>query len=269
MVGKRILRGIFLTMAIGFISMAMVGGCSNNGGNNNDEGTIQIATEAYIYGLAPVIVAQKTHNQTLPTNIETVYAPINRLYIDTMINSPDNQLWVSPNANVLYASAHLELAEQPMVLFTPELKNRYFSWEIMDAYTNAFSYVGTRATNGDEGTFAIVGPNWDGELPDEYTRIDSPTNSVWIVSRIEVTPGSQSDLDEAIMIAQDSVLLPLDEFINRNPDYINPIIQKPDFRVNPLDISGLNFFTELNKWLTANPPPPSDDEILKMLGKSE
>ena len=87
------------------------------------------------------------------------------------------------------------------------------------------------------------------------------------MSRIEVTPGSQSDLDEAIMIAQDSVLLPLDEFINRNPDYINPIIQKPDFRVNPLDISGLNFFTELNKWLTANPPPPSDDEILKMLAK--
>jgi hypothetical protein len=265
-------RGVCLLVVL--VALLGLTGCgddddgqSNGGGDNVDPATVQIATQAYIYGYAPVAVAQKAFDQTHPTAGEPAYAPVNALYIDTNTATPDSQLWVSPNVNVLYASTHLDLAAQPVVLFTPEVTDRYFSWEIMDAYTNAFAYVGSRATQGQEGTFALVGPDWTGQLPAGYTRINCPTNSIWMVARIEVTPGDMQSLDLAIAQAQDSVLLRLDAFINRPAGYVNPIITKPPMNVPALDTNGLLFFTVLNDWLTKNPPPPEDAAALAQFAK--
>lgn len=252
-----------------FLSAFATYSCSsdNPSANLSTDEIIALAADAYVYGLAPVIVAQKTFDQTNSTSSEAVYAPINELFIDTQINTPESALWVSPNVNVLYSSAHLDLTEEPMVLFTPSIQDRYFSWEIMDAYTNAFSYIGSRATGGMEGTFALVGPDFVGMLPEGVTKIQCPTNSVWIVNRTEVQPGSQSDLDTVISLVQSSVLLPLSEFFVRDPNYVNPIIEHPTNTVPELDITGLNFFTVLNDWITKNPPPPADDPTLARIAK--
>jgi hypothetical protein len=228
------------------------------------------AFEAYIYGLAPVIVNQKNFDQTNSTAKEVVYAPINELYIDTATSTPESSLWVSPNVNVVYSSTHLDLSQQPVILETPDIQDRYFSWEIMDAYTNAFNYVGTRETGGVEGTYALVGPTYGGTIPDGITPILSPTNSVWMVGRHEVEPESKTDLEQVIGLIQESVLLPLAEYefriIDQNdPDYVNPIIEKPPIDTNPLSITGLDFYTQLNSWLLRNPPPSGDDAILSEL----
>lgn len=229
----------------------------------------QLAAEAYIYGYAPVVVAQKQYDQTNSTSVETVYAPLNALYIDTQINTPDSALWVSPNVNVLYSEAHVELTAQPMMLFTPALTSRYYSWEIMDAYTNAFNYVGTRATNGAQGTYAFVGPSTPAAaqklIPANTTIIQCPTDTIWIVGRFEVAPGSQSDLNTVVGLVQTNVMLPLDKFLTRPQGYVNPIISKPAQTVAALNISGLNFYSELNKWLTKNPPPSADAPELAKL----
>ena len=261
------------SLLVGFLSALLaalaLGACGDGGGNKDATGleAVEIATRAYVYGYAPVAVARKAWDQTHSTEDEAVYAPINELYIDTSTATPESQLWVSPNVNVLYASAHLDLSAQPMVLFTPELQDRYFSWEIMDAYTNAFAYIGSRATGGAEGSFALVGPGFEGDLPAGYTRIDCPTNAIWLVARIEVTPEDSEDLDVAIGIAQQSVLLPLDEFLTRPADYVNPIIEKPPVDTAALDTDGLAFFTVLNDWLTQNPPPAADDAELAQLAR--
>ncbi|MCF6176931.1 MAG: DUF1254 domain-containing protein [Victivallaceae bacterium] len=218
----------------------------------------------YIYGYAPIAEMQKAYDQTNPT-ADSVYAPTNELYISTEIDTPDSELFVSPNVNVLYSSSHMDLTAEPMVLYTPSIQDRYFVWEIMDAYTNAANYIGSRVTGGVEGTYAIVGPNWTGTLPDGYTQITSATNSVWMVGRHEVTPGSQEDFDAAQTLVESSVFLPLSEFITRNPDYVNPIINKPGKTIKELDISGLNFFTLLNEWLTQNPPPAADAEAEQIM----
>ena len=207
---------------------------------------------------------QIAYDQTNPTG-GSVYAPTNELYISTETQTPDNGLVVSPNVTVLYSSSHMDLTAEPMVLYTPSIQDRYFVWEIMDAYTNAANYIGTRVTGGVEGTYAIVGPDWTGTLPDGYTQIDSATNSAWMLGRHEVTPGSQEDFDAAQTLVESSVFLPLSEFITRDPDYVNPIIDKPGKTIKELDISGLKFFTLLNEWLTQNPPPAADAEAEQIM----
>lgn len=227
---------------------------------------VAAALYTYIYGLAPSEMMRKAYNQTNPTD-DPVYAPLNELYIGTALDTPDSQLFVSPNVNVLYSSAHLDLSKEPMVLHTPSIQDRYFVWEMMDAYSNDVHYVGTRATGGEEGTYVICGPNWNGTLPDGATKLEFSTNNAWIVARHEVSAGSTSDLDEAILLVRLSTFLPLSEYKNKTADYLNPIIEKPDDTGSELDTSGLNFFSLLNEWLTANPPPTADATAVEYMAK--
>ncbi|MEB3353433.1 MAG: DUF1254 domain-containing protein [Cyanobacteriota bacterium] len=233
-------------------------------------GIVELAYDAYIYGFAPVSVDKKSFDQTNSTPDEAVYAPINQLYIDTQTATPDSSLFVSPNVNVVYGSAHLDLSREPIVLQVPLIEDRYYSWQVLDAYTNSFAYLGTRATNGEQGVYAIVGPDYKGFLPSYINPIVSPTNSAWLLGRIELEPNSQADLDQVIQLMQESILLSLGEYedkivLGSAPDYLNPIIVKPPADVAPLSINGLDFYTQLNSWLLQNPPPASDAPILAEL----
>ncbi len=238
----------------------------------------ELAKTAYIYGFAPVTLAQKTYDQTNPTEKESAYAPINELYIDNKLPQPGSALWVTPNVNVVYSSSHMDLSEQQMILVVPSNieteTDPYFVWQFMDAYSNDIIYLGTRATVGAAGTYMIVGPDYNGETPSFVTEVlKTNTNSVWLVGRHEVQPGSASDLDNNIVpLIQKSIFLPLDTYTDKiidgnDPNYVNPIISKPSNTIPALDISGLNFFKVLNQWLIENPPPSADDPTLSQIAE--
>ncbi len=89
----------------------------------------------------------------------------------------------APNNDTIYASAFLDLANGAVALDVPSSSQRYFSIAFMNAMTDNFAYIGTRATGGQGGQFWIVGPGWSGEAPDGVTVIDSPTNDVWMLMR--------------------------------------------------------------------------------------
>jgi hypothetical protein len=264
--------GLGMLFAVMFVAVSLLNGCEGDTYRTYvtevNEDTLDIAIEAYVYGFAPIRVMSKEYDQTNST-ADPVYAPVNELYIDDTTSTPDSELWVSPNVNVIYSSAHMDLTTEPMVLYTPSIQDRYFSWEIMDAFTNAFNYIGSRNTGGLEGTYAICGPDWQGVLPVGYTRIDSPTNSVWMVARHEVDPQDvdPADLATVIALVQSSVMLPLSDFIVKDPAYVNPLINKPADEIPELDYTGLNFYTLLNQWLTKNPPPAADDTVMESLAK--
>ena len=60
----------------------------------------------------------------------------------------------------------MDLRAEPMVLTVPAIeKDRYFSIQLIDAYTHNFDYIGSRATGNDGGSFLIAGPGWKGETP--------------------------------------------------------------------------------------------------------
>jgi hypothetical protein len=79
------------------------------------------------------------------------------------------------------------LKKEPVVLVVPPIAaDRYYTFELLDAYTNDFAYIGTRATGSNGGTYLIAGPNSNGQVPQAMTEIWSPTNLAWFINRILV-----------------------------------------------------------------------------------
>ncbi|MFX8852676.1 DUF1254 domain-containing protein, partial [Acinetobacter baumannii] len=61
----------------------------------------------------------------------------------------------------------------------------YYMIQCMDAWTNVFAAPGIRTQGNAARTYAIVGPGWQGRLPDGVERLDAPTAMVWIIGRID------------------------------------------------------------------------------------
>ena len=89
----------------------------------------------------------------------------------------------------------MDLRAEPMVLTVPPIaKDRYYSIQLIDAYTFNFAYIGSRATGNDGGSFLIAGPDWKGEAPKGVKEvIRSETELVLATYRTQLfNPG---DLD--------------------------------------------------------------------------
>ena len=102
---------------------------------------------------------------------------------------------VLPNVNVLYATAWLNLSAGPIVLHIPDVPNRYFLLEILDAWTNVDYDPGTREATP-EGDYLIAGPDWHDTPPAGITQVFAmPTNTAWIAGRT-YTNGTMADTED-------------------------------------------------------------------------
>ncbi len=167
-----------------------------------------VATLAYIWGY-PLVTMEKSFNYfTNPNSPPGVgRGPANKMsFARELVNSSFTTI-VSPNADTLYGNSWLNLKKEPLVLTVPPIMHRYYTFEFLDAYTNVFTYVGSRATGSNGGTYLITGPNWDGQVPSGMTEIKSPTNLVWILHRILVN--GASDISNVHAIQDRIGLVPL------------------------------------------------------------
>lgn len=92
----------------------------------------------------------------------------------------------APNNDTVYSSAFLELSSGPVEVVSPTDTQRYFSIAMMDAFTDNFAYIGTRATKGQGGRFLVAGPTWRGRAPRGVKLFRSSTNDVWLLARVLV-----------------------------------------------------------------------------------
>lgn len=142
----------------------------------NPDDAYALATQAYLYAYPLVLMEQTRAAQNRPLN-QFQHAPA--------FPTPQNRTVVRPNVDTLYSSAWLDLAKEPVVMTVPDTGTRYYLIQMMDAWTETFAVPGTRTTGNKAGRFAIVGPDWKGTLPQELTPIKAPTNTVWIIGRIQ------------------------------------------------------------------------------------
>jgi hypothetical protein len=112
-----------------------------------------------------------------------------------------------PNNDTLYSSAWLDLSAGPLLLTVPDMGDRYYSFAMMDIFTNNFACVGSRTTGSGATTFAIAGPGWDKESPSGTRLVRSPSNDVWLLGRV-LTDG-QDDLPEVHRLQNAMRLEPL------------------------------------------------------------
>ncbi len=228
----------------------------------NDAYTIGV--QAYIYGLAPVMM-QKAENLSVTTP-GMGYVPINKMgYLTHLLTANFTDI-VTPNADTLYNNAWLELGKEPIVLHVPDTNGRYYVQQMLDAYTNTFNSMGRRTTGTGEGNFAIVGPDWSGSLPTGLQMIKSPTNSVWIIGRILVK--GESDLPNVLELQRQFTLTPLSQYGKPAIEVKNEMLT--DFKkaeTSPNAQNNLRFFEELRVALKNNPSTVEEAALMAVFNR--
>jgi hypothetical protein len=122
-----------------------------------------------------------------------------------------------------------------------------------EAWTNIFADPGTRTTGTGAGEFAIVGPNWHGELPPGVEEFRSSTNLVWLIGRTYCT-GTPEDYAAVHAIQDQYKLVPLSAYgkpYTPPPGKVDPTIEMnvaPREQVERMDtISFFELVSELMK----------------------
>ena len=115
---------------------------------------------------------------------------LNHFWHAKNITTPDYRDGGAPNNDTLYSVTWLDLSAEPIILSHADMGDRYFTFEIASMTSDNFAYVGTRTTGSKAGDFAIVGPDWKGQLPNGVRKLNtSPTNAVLILGRTAVQGG--------------------------------------------------------------------------------
>jgi hypothetical protein len=221
-----------------------------------------IAKEAYIYG-SPMVDGYRIQYAYFVERPNPEYkAPWNQIRNIPRVFTPDDKAVQTPNSDTPYSMIGLDLRAEPMVLTVPAIeKERYFSIQLIDLYTHNFTYIGSRATGNDGGSFLIVGPNWTGEPPSGVTKvIRSETELVLGIYRTQLFhPG---DLDNVKNVQAGYKARPLSEFLGQAAPTAAPPI---DF-IQPLtpadQKTSLELFAILSFLLKFCPPDPPEIELM-------
>jgi len=206
-----------------------------------------IAADAYVWGL-PLVVTMRMMQRAAP-NIG-----VNRLFLRQQLTDPTTDTVPLSNVDTLMASAVLDLRNGPLVLTVPEIKDRYYSFQFLDMYTEAFAYIGTRTTGGEAGSWVIAPPGWDGELPPGDSLISASTPLVYLLGRFLVSGADDLPAARAVM-AQVS----LEPLTPGQPTPAPSSLGPPPGIPMDAASAGAAFFDELGDILAVNPPTSEAD----------
>jgi hypothetical protein len=226
-----------------------------------------IAKEAYVYGFPMVDNYRVEHAYFVDTKNPEYKGPWNHLVNIPRVYTPADTAIQTPNSDTPYSMLGMDLRAEPMVLTVPPIeKDRYFSIQLIDAYTFNFDYIGSRATGNDGGSFIIAGPGWKGKMPKGVRKVmRSETELVIAAYRTQLF--NPDDLDNVKKVQAGYKAEPLSKFLGKPApkaapaiDFIKPLTPA-DERKSP------EFFNILNFILQYCPTDPSETKLMARFAK--
>jgi len=221
-----------------------------------------IAKEAYIYGYPMVDSYRILHAYFVNRESPEFKAPWNQLTNTPRVYTPDDTAVQTPNSDTPYSMAGLDLRADPIVLTVPAIeKERYFSIQLIDAYTHNFDYIGSRATGNGGGSFLIAGPGWRGETPPGITKvIRSETELLLAAYRTQLyNPG---DIENVKKVQAGYKVQPLSAFLGQPAPKAEPPINFVDPLTPAQQKTSLELFNVLNFLLQFCPTDPSETDLM-------
>ena len=200
-----------------------------------------LAVQAVTYGY-PLLEFERFRSEAPGLNV---------IWSETGFAEPDVVPIWRPNTDTLYSRAVLDLSGGPVVLSVPDMGDRYFSFQLNDPYTNAISYLGTRATGSGPGLYAIT---WDGgpQVAVEGAQsVTVPYRNIVLLGR--TLAGDAADQRQAIALMDQYSLTPS-----------GPTGSPPPQTPMP---SGLAMLDAISAAMELNPPPGSDAAILQAIAQ--
>jgi hypothetical protein len=226
-----------------------------------------IAKEAFIYGFPVVDNYRIQHSFFVATDNTEYKAPYNVLYNTQRVATPADKAMQTPNSDTPYGNLGLDLRTEPIVLTVPVLeKSRYFTIQLIDAYTHNFDYIGSRTTGNDGGNFLIAGPDWKGETPKGIKKVfRCETQFAYALYRTQLF--NPADLENVKKVQAGYTVQTLSAFLGQpapaaaaSIDFIKPLGAEEQK-------SSLEFFNILNFQLQFCPTHPSEKELMERFAK--
>jgi len=240
------------------------------GGNSTSDWKEQYAytlgVQAYVFGFPYIYLPSLRWNwvtQPKPADSITPYAPLNHFYHVRKLATAAYRDGGSPNNDTLYSVAWVDVTKEPLILSHPNMGDRYFTFEIADVDSDNFAYVGTRTTGSEAGSFALVGPDWNGTLPEGVKALPvSRTNSILILGRTLVD--GPADLPAVRNLQDHYTLIPISLWGKK--EAVLPAsrdVWKPfDIKTDPLAQ-----WKTMNKAMTEDPPQARLAKLVELFGK--
>ena len=221
----------------------------------------EIAKEGYIYGYPMVDGYRVQYAYFQDRSNPEFKAPWNELLNVPRVYTAEDRAIVSPNSDTPYSMVGMDLRAEPVVLTVPPIEvERYFSIQLIDAYTHNFDYIGSRATGNQGGSYLVAGPGWDGDTPAAIQKVfRSETQFALAVYRTQLF--NSDDLDNVKAVQAGYRAQTLSAFLGEP----TPSPAPPAGFVEPLtpetQKTSLRFFTILSYVLGFCPTDPSEVDL--------
>jgi hypothetical protein len=226
-----------------------------------------IAKEAYIYGFPLVDNYRIEHAYFVDTKNPEYKAPWNQLKNIPRVYTPEDKAIQTPNSDTPYSMIGMDLRAEPMVLTVPAIeKERYYSIQLIDAYTQNFDYIGSRATGNEAGSYMIAGPGWKGETPKGVKKvIRSETDLLIAAYRTQLfNPG---DLENVKKVQAGYKAQPLSAFLGTAAPKAAPAIDFIAPLTPAMQKTSPEFFNIVNFVLKYCPTVPSETALMERFAK--
>lgn len=167
-----------------------------------------VAQAAYAmwWALPLVIIAPN-----FPSNGFTKVSQINEFIMQQAPDNSSNNNIVTPNVNVLYGPGFFDLSAGPMIVSVPDTGSRYYVLQMMSFWgAISFQNLGFVETGTQAGKFFVYGPDYKGTIPKAFVgkSYQCPTQGLWIMMRMQVMPGNNTDIAIANSLTAQMSLTP-------------------------------------------------------------
>jgi hypothetical protein len=265
---------IFTAIFIGITSLTgCKSGSSDTSGNDTTITASEaktLAKEAYLFGMPLVFIEKQVDYNTHTTKVEKTKAPVNQfIHYRAFVDASDRSV-VGFNVDNLYSLANLDLGKEPVVLSIPDMGNRFWLMQLIDAWNGVPAAPGSRGRGGKGGNFVITGPHWKGQLPAGLEELKSPTDLVIIGGRTYCA--GPSDYAAVHKLQDQYKITPLSQWgKNYTPPAHVPLKEGvPDTPLVNKQFNALGaeqFYKNLNRLMVNNPPYAADADELKKIEK--
>lgn len=174
-----------------------------------------LARDAYVWGFPLVDNYRVMDAYVLDPKNPEYKGPFNRIANNARLYTPQDKAIQTPNSDTPYSMVWLDLRAEPMVVTVPAIeKQRYYSIQLIDAYTHNAGYIGSRTTGNGAGRYLVAGPDWKGEKPKGIDQVfPMETQFVFAVYRTQLF--GASDMENVKRIQGGYKVQPLSAFLGQ------------------------------------------------------
>jgi hypothetical protein len=225
-----------------------------------------IARDTFIYAY-PLVLSEIT--QRVMTNVSEpkgIAAPINQFAHASEFPDASFTAVVRPNADTLYSYLSYDVSAEPLVISVPFSDGRYYLLPWLDMWSDVCTVPGSRTTGNGAQTFAIVGPNWHGQLPAGVTEYRSPTGEGVLIGRTQTN--GRADYENVHKFQDGLKAVPLSAYGKPYTPPKGVVNASQDMSAPPDQIdkmSAATFFGMFAELMKKNPPHANDYPIVDQM----